>query len=183
MIRHAGLSFTAQTSPDGLLRLQLPALEVDALVAAYFGGSAMAMARVSVPDAAEQVRVAVQMAFPAQFDLRAEEDGQVFIGSVGGTGDGSHNKILPLGTAKVAQPLLAQVYTFPEASLATANLTVEVRITPETCGRSFPAETVLTRGGDVTRSTMMIAVPHCGTSGDILLLKNLLQDLTLVTSE
>lgn len=183
VIRHAGLSFTAITSPEGVLRLRLPALEADALVAAYFGGSAVAFARVPVPEAASQLRVAIQMAYPVQFDLRAEEDGQVFIGSAAIAGEGGMPKILPLGTAKVTQPVMAQVYTLSEAALATANLTVEVRITPETCGRSFPAETVLARGGTVTRSTITIAVPHCGTAGDILLLKNLLHDLTLATSE
>ncbi|MDM7931618.1 hypothetical protein [Tabrizicola sp.] len=180
VIRHSGLSFTAVTPPEGQLRLQIPALEADALVAAYFDGSEMTLATVSVPDAAAHVRFGVQMHLPAQFDLRAEENGQVFSGSSGGrTADGGLRKIALLGTAKVAQPLLAQVYTLPADDPSSADLTVELRITPETCGRTLPVETILARGGKVTLATLAVEVPLCGTSGDILLLKNLLRDLTL----
>lgn len=178
VIRHSGLSFTALTSPQGQLRLQIPAMEADALIAAYFDGSEMALSRVMVPEAASYVRVGIQIAFPAQFDLRAEEGGQVFVGSSGGLAEGQHRRIIPLGTGKVTQPLLAQIYTLPAAP-GLADLTVEVRITPETCGRSLPIDTVLARNGKVTKSRILATVPPCGTSGDILLLKNLLPDLTL----
>ncbi len=178
VIRHAGLSFAAQISPDGALRLQVPALEPEALVAAYFDGSQIALAKISVPDATDHIRFAVQMAYPAQFDLRAEEGGQVYVGSYGRTVDNPARRILPLGNSTVAQPLMAQVYSFPADDM-TANLTVELKITPDTCGRTLPVETLLARGGKVTLTKLAVAVPLCGTSGDILLLKNLLSDLTL----
>ncbi|MBA3909748.1 MAG: hypothetical protein C0524_07630 [Rhodobacter sp.] len=179
VIRHSGLSFTALTAADGTLDLQLPALEPDALVATYFGGSGIALAKVEVPEATSYVRFAVQIPFPAQFDLRADEGGQVFVGSSFASNEGSLRRIAPLGTVKVAEPLLAQVYTFPTDGVATPDLTVELRITPDTCGRTLPVETLLARGGDVTVSKFSVSVPLCGTSGDILLLKNLLRDLTL----
>jgi hypothetical protein len=177
VIRHAGLSFTAQISPDGALSLQIPALEPEALVAAYFDSSQIALAKVTVPDATDHIRFAVQMDHPAQFDLRAETDGQVYIGSYGRTADAPRS-ILPMGVGTVAQPLLAQVYSYPAADTA-ADLTVEVKITAETCGRTLPVETLLARGGKVTVTKLAVAVPLCGTSGDILVLKNLLRDLTL----
>ncbi len=178
VIRHAGLSFTAQTNPDGVLRLQLPALEPEALVAAYFDSAQIALAKVAVPDATDHIRFAVQMPHPAQFDLRAEADGQVYVGSYGRSADLPGRSIQPLGLGTVAQPLLAQVYSYPAADTA-ANLTVEVKITPDTCGRTLPVETLLARGGKVTLTKVAVAVPLCGTSGDILVLKNLLRDLTL----
>jgi hypothetical protein len=177
VIRHAGLSFTAQISPDGALSLQLPALDPEAMVAAYFDSSQIALAKVSVPDATDHIRFAVQMGHPAMFDLRAETDGQVYIGSYGRTADAPRS-ILPLGVGTVAQPMLAQVYSYPAADTA-ADLTVEVKITPDTCGRTLPVETLLARGGRVTVTKLAVAVPLCGTSGDILVLKNLLRDLTL----
>ncbi len=178
VIRHAGLSFTAQTSPEGALQLQLPALEPEALVAAYFESAQIALAKVAVPDATDHIRFAVQMGPPAQFDLRAEADGQVDVGSYGRVADALGRSIQPLGLGTVTQPLLAQVYSYPAADTA-ANLTVEVKITPDTCGRTLPVETLLARGGKVTLTKLAVAVPLCGTSGDILVLKNLLRDLTL----
>jgi hypothetical protein len=179
VIRHSGLSFTALTSVEGRLRLQVPAMETDALVAAYLDGSQMTLAQVTVPDAAAHVRFAVQMPFPGQFDLRANEGGQVFVGSSGAVADGGLRKIVLLGTTKVTQPLLAQVYTLPADNLSLADLTAELRITAETCGRTLPIETVLAQGGKVTITTLPVAVPLCGTAGDILQLKNLLGDLKL----
>lgn len=179
VIRHSGLSFTAVTNPDGRLALQFPALETEALVAAYLDGSEIALARVEVPDATAHVRLAVQMAFPARFDLRADEGGQVYVGSsVQGT-DTSRRKIIPLGTASVAKPIMAQVYTLPKGDLSLVDLTAEVRITPESCGRTLLAETILSQAGKVTRVELPVTMPLCGTSGDILVLKNLLRDLTL----
>lgn len=166
VLRHAGLSFTALTSPTGQLRLQLPALEAEAMVAAYFDGSEVALAQVAVPDIASQSRFVVQFPAPAQFDLRAEAAG-------------TDSPITRLGAAAVTDPVVAQVYTHPGADLSATTLAVDLRITPEICGRTIPAETVLSQGGIVTRSRVSITVPLCGTSGDILVLKNLLSDPTL----
>ena len=179
VIRHAGMSFTSVTSPDGQLHLQLPALQPEALVAAYFDGSQIALGSVTVPDATEHIRFVVQMAHPAQFDLRVEEGGQVYVGSYGRTAENPARRILPLGSGTVAQPLLAQVYSFPADDQAAGDLTVELKITAETCSRTLPAETLLARGGKVTSTKLAVAVPLCGTSGDILVLKNLLRDLKL----
>ncbi len=179
VIRHAGLSFTAKTGPEGKLRLQMPALQADAMVAAYFNSAQIALASVLVPEAADIVRFAVQMGHP--FDLRADEGGQVYVGSPGL--EAQSLRMATLGSAKVTQPLAAQVYSFPGADIAATDLTVEVKITPETCGRTIPMETLLARGGKVTVTQLSVSVPLCGTSGDILVLKNLLRDMTLASPE
>lgn len=179
VIRHAGLSFTALTSPDGTLRLQLPALEPEALVAAYFDSSQIALAKVDVADATDHIRFAVQMPYSAQFALRAEGLGQAHVGSSLRASDNASLRVLSVGDATVAQPLLAQVYSYGAADPAPANVTVEIKITADTCGRTLPAETLLARGGKVTLTKLSVAVPLCGTSGHILVLKNLLSDMTL----
>jgi hypothetical protein len=176
VIRHAGISFTAMTGADGQLALTLPALEREALVAAYFEGSAVALASVAVPEVAHQSRFAFQVPYPVEFRLQAEEGDILHVGGASGPG-----RIMTLGSDSVAQPLLAQVYTFPGIDLASSNLSVEVRISDLTCGHSFLAETRISQGGAVTAQTQPIAVPICGTSGDILVLKNLLPAPTLAS--
>jgi hypothetical protein len=179
VLRHSGLSFTALMGLDGRLALRLPALENEALVAAYFEGSSVALASILVPDAADHARFAFQLPFPVDFALRAEEGDAVYVGGSSGPRQADAGKIVTLGSESVSQPMLAQVYTFPDSGLASSTLSVEVRITDQTCSRSFVAETWITRDGSVTRQTQPVAIPLCGVSGDILVLKNLIPDLTL----
>jgi hypothetical protein len=179
VIRHSGISFTSAMGLDGRLAMTIPALETEALVAAYFEGSAVALATVMVPDVPQQSRFAFQAPFPVTFELRAEEGGTIHVGGSGRMGRTTSGRIITLGSDAVAQPLLAQVYTFPGIDLGSSKLSVEVRITDQTCSRSFVAETRISQGGAVTAQTLPFAVPICGTSGDILLLKNLVPDPTL----
>jgi hypothetical protein len=179
VIRHSGISFTAQMGLDGRLSLSLPALEPEAMVAAYFEGSAVALATVAVPEAMHQSRFAFQMPYPVRFELRANEGETIHVGGAGMSAQGASGRIVTLGSDTVAQPLLAQVYTFSGIDLASSKLSAEIRITDQTCSRSFMAETWISQGGAVTKQTLPIAVPMCGTSGDILVLKNLVPDPTL----
>jgi hypothetical protein len=173
VLRHAGISFTEMMGPDGRISLTLPALEREALVSAYFEGSAVALASVEVPEVAYQSRFAFQAPYPVEFQIRVEPGETQAIDRPG--------SVMTLGSDRVAQPLLAQVYTFPGIDLAASRLSVDVRITDQTCSRSFVAETRISEGGAVTALTQSIAVPICGTSGDILVLKNLLPALTLAS--
>jgi hypothetical protein len=176
VVRHSGLSFTTQTGLDGRLALRLPGLDSKALVAVYFEGSAVALASVDLPGMAEVSRFVFQAAHPVEFELRAEEGGTFYSGGVGQPGSG---RILTLGSASVAQPIIAQVYTSSGPDLTSAELSVEVRINARTCSRSFVAETQLSQGGSAVSANVPIAIPLCGTSGDILVLKNLVPDPTL----
>jgi hypothetical protein len=174
VIRHAGIPFTAQMGADGRLSLTLPALERNAVVAAYFEGSAIALATVEIPDVEHQSRFAFQAPYPVEFQLRAEEGETLHLGGASGSG-----RILILGSDQVAEPHLAQVYTFPGVDLASSSLSVKVRVTEQTCGRSFKAETRVSQGGAVTAQTLPVTMPICGMSGDNLVLKNLLSAVTL----
>jgi hypothetical protein len=71
------------------------------------------------------------------------------------------------------------LYVLGQSILQQPRLSVEVRITDQSCGRSFLAETRISQGGTVIAQTLPIAVPICGTTGDILVLKNLVPDTTL----
>jgi hypothetical protein len=173
VIRHSGLSFTARTGAEGQLSLRLPALEAEALVAAYFDGSKVALAEVMVPEIAGFTRFAVQAAAPLQFDLRVIDGGTVYSGTGAHAMGGGDGRIVLLGTQSVTGPITAQVYTFPAGNPGNADLTVEVRITEGTCSRTLPVETLLSNGGLLTPKTHAVSMPLCGTAGDILVLKNL----------
>jgi hypothetical protein len=174
VLRHAGISFTAQTSPDGRLALSLPALESEALVAVYFEGSAVALATVEVPQAAQLTRFALQVPYPLQVILKETQVDTGHSGLAPRSG-----RIVTLGSDAVFQPMLAQVYTFPGLDLGSAHLSAEIRVTDQTCSRSFLAETRISQGGAVTAGTLPVRLPICSGSDGIMVLKNLVPDLTL----
>jgi hypothetical protein len=181
VLRYSDLSFTAMTGADGKLQMQLPALEEETLVAAYFEGSAIALAKVAVPDVANHVRFGIEMQHPARFALRAQEGAMLYVGGGGPQSSDPHSPIQTLGSVTGSDRIVAQVYSFPGLTPVETDLSVEVRITEETCGRTLPLTAILSRAGRVTRVEHSVAVPLCGTSGDILVLKNLLHDLRLAT--
>lgn len=178
VIRHAGLSFTARTGAEGTLHVQFPALQEQALVAVYLEGSAIVLGEIAVPDLADLTRFVFQWDSPARFDLRVTEGDRLFVGTDSQTSDPLQQKVLTLGTPTVTDPLLAEVYTFPTTG-AEVDLTVELRIGPETCGRTLDARILTLRAGRIDLRDYPVAVPLCGTSGDILVLKNLAPDLKL----
>lgn len=178
VIRHAGLAFSEMLGADGRLRLQVPALTTDALVAAYVGSSEIVLGQIEIAEVADYLRLAVQIPTPARFDLRADEGGQVFVARTATPGSAAQ-RITAFGQTRMEDALLSQVYSVALRDLAAPDLTVELRITPDICGRTLAANILLSRHGEVTQSVRKVAVPLCGTSGDILLLKNLLPDLTL----
>jgi hypothetical protein len=178
VVRHSGLAFSARTNPEGKAELMVPALKVDALVAVYLEGSRLALGKVEVPDAANFTRLALIWDVGADFELRMTEGDHVLVGTNAAT-DATARKIIPLGLVSVQNPVLARVYSTPGASLGDAQITAELQITPVTCGRTLQVETLLSLNGKVTQSERSVAVPLCGTSGDILVLKNLPPDPTL----
>jgi hypothetical protein len=171
VLRHAGISLTAQTGADGRLALSLPALQAEALVAVYFEGSAVALATVRVPGAAHVSRFAVQIPYPLRVVLTGTRT------SASAAGPAASAVIV--GSDDVAQPMQAHVYTFPEVDLASARISAEFRVTRQTCGRSFQLETRISQAGGVTAGIVPVQLPVCGASDGIMVLKNLVPDLTL----
>lgn len=180
VIRHSGLAFAETVGATGQLRTQFPAMEAQATVAAFVGSSDIVMAEIAVPEVADYLRLSVQMPSTARFDLRAEEDGQLFVAKLAGP-EGASHRVTVLGHARTDDPMMSQIYSVAIVDLANPVLTLELSITPEICGRTLVAEIALSRQGRVTESSSSVQVPLCGEAGDILLLKNLLPDLTLAT--
>lgn len=192
-LHHNGLMFTALMQPDGSLAIDIPALTEQALVIASFldGGGAVAMAEVtSVPF---YDRVVLQWRGDAGLQLHAREfdaeyftDGHVWHGASGDTtraATGQGGFLTTLGSAGAPDALLAEVYTFPSGmtnAAGTVALTVEAEILASNCDSTVEAQTLEIRnGGSLASKELTIDVPGCDAVGDFLLLKNLVEDLTI----
>jgi hypothetical protein len=178
VIRHSGLSFAARTQVDGMLTSVIPALKTDAMVAVYLQDSRLVLGKVAVPEAAGYSRLALIWEPPADLELRVTDGTKVLVGNSTPM-PGEEQRVIALGQQSVQSPVLAQVYSVPGTDLGQVDITGELRITPANCGRTLRLDTVYSSGGVATTSERAVAVPLCGTAGDILLLKNLGAPLTL----
>lgn len=180
VIRHAGLAFTAQTDGSGRLSQVLPGLREDALVAAYLEGSQVILGRARVPDAADFTRVALIWDRPAELELRVTRGEKLMVGSRRPAESGAE-QVLVLGTPDAPVPVLASVYSVAMTDLGNAEISAELRITPATCGRTLRLTVLTANRGAVLETERLVPVPLCGTSGNILVLKNLVPALKLAT--
>lgn len=172
IVRHSGLSFTSRIESSGGARILLPALKTEALVAVYMADAHLVLGTVAVPDAASYTRYAVAWEWPTELELRATDGEKVLVGTAASFG-GEAQRVISLGTADVQSPVMANVYSTFGPDLGMVDLTGELRITPASCGRTLRLETVYSADGQVSVQEQDVAVPLCGTAGDILLLKNL----------
>ncbi|TGD43194.1 hypothetical protein EEB11_10235 [Pseudotabrizicola sediminis] len=185
VLNHAGLTVTARTSASGALVSSLPALKAVAQVDVIFADGERAQDTVALADFAGVQRFAVQWQAEDAFQLHAFENGaryghpghisSAFSGTTGETG-----LVTVLGDASVDLPLQAEVYTFGLA--AKTEIVLEAAITQSTCGREVLGEAILAVNGSVKISDLTLAMPGCDAVGDILVLKNLLEDMTLATA-
>jgi len=192
VLKHAGLTVTAKTTLTGALFTDLPALVQDAQVEVMFKDSTSVAASVAVPELAGLRRFAVQWQQDDAFQLHGFEDGSDF----GGPGDVSaatpHQPIAGapakggfltlLGDATTDLPMLAQVYTYPKDNKIKPEIVVEAAVTEATCGREVLGQTLQTTADAVKVSDMSLAMPDCDAVGDYLVLKNLVPDMTIASS-
>lgn len=185
VLRHAGLAVTGKTSASGAMFAALPALTAVATVEAAFGEGAKVEATLPVEGFDGIQRFAVQWQDADAFQLHAFENGAGYNQpghiSAAYTGKLGESGVLTLlGDATTDLPLLAEVYTFgPDAK---AELVLEAAVTEGTCSREILGETILARNGSVEITDLTMAMPDCDAVGDILVLKNLLQDMTLAAA-
>ncbi len=186
VLRHAGLAVTARTSASGALFTTLPALTAVADVEVGFPDGEKASASLPMPDFINVQRFAVQWQDKDSFQLHAFENGagynqpgHIFAASTGTAGE--TGSVVTLGDASVNLPLMAEVYTFGPA--AKVDLVLEAAITETTCNREILGEAILAVGGAVEVTDLTLSMPGCDAVGDILVLKNLLQDMTLAIAD
>jgi hypothetical protein len=163
VLRHDGLTVAFRTLPSGKLIATLPALSADATVSARLPDGATVSASIAVPEAATARRIAVQWQSDDAFQLVA-----------------TNGAVVKLGDPGVDLPLRAAVFTHASGVTAPA---FEAEVTAKTCGRDMLAEMIVQDGPVVTVSELTLAMPDCDAVGDILVLNNLLPDMTLAAAD
>jgi hypothetical protein len=178
VVRHSGLSFATRTEASGTATVLFPALKSDALVAVYLADAHLVLGNVDVPEVGAYSRFAVTWEWPAEVELRVTDGDRLLVGTAPVIG-GEPQRVMSLGRSDVQSPVMAHVYSVPGKTLGPADLTGELRITPASCGRTLRLDTVHSAAGVAMPRAETVAVPLCGTAGDILVLKNLAAPLTL----
>jgi hypothetical protein len=192
VIEHEGLAITGKTDAAGSLFLSLPALAVDASVTAYVAEADGVSESLRIPAMATLRRFGVQWQGKDAFQLHAFENEASY-------GDEGHlsatdphtpltgappagGYVTLLGDAQVTLPMLAEIYTFPAGGTANADVLVEAAVTEATCGRALQGETIMALAGEAHVTALTLAMPDCDGVGDILVLKNLVTDLTIAAA-
>jgi hypothetical protein len=186
VLRHGGLAFAETLDAAGNLALDLPALNATGEVSVLFPDAEILRDAVAVPDAAATRRFAVQWMADDAFQLHAFEKGANY-GEPGDVHAGQPlspdgGLLVSLGDPGLDLPMLAEVYTWPADPAIAAEIVIESAVTQATCGRELLGETVVAQAGSVTATDLTLAMPGCDAVGDILVLKNPGQGVTLAAN-
>jgi hypothetical protein len=192
VLRHGPLAITAQTTAQGSAFLKIPALDSDAAVSMRFADGSTIDGSIQVPDLAKLRRFAVQWMDRDTFGVNAFENGSGYGGTghisasnpgklpLTGTVDGGY--LMILGDTEAAPAMLAEVYTYPMDSIKPVEVSIEAEVTADTCGRELLGEVITSGAGTSDVSDLTLAMPDCSALGDILVLKNPVQNLTLAAA-
>lgn len=183
VLRHAGLAVAESLDAGGQLALDLPALDSAGEVSVLFADASSTTAHATLSDTPLPRRFAVQWMAEDSFQLRAVEAGQSYgdpanvstempVSAQGGY-------LVILGDPTLDLPMLAQIYTWPADPALTADPVIEAVVTPATCDRTLLGETIQSRDGKATVTDLTVAMPGCDALGDILVLNNLVGNVTL----
>ncbi|MEB8388892.1 hypothetical protein OO012_16820 [Rhodobacteraceae bacterium KMM 6894] len=192
-LHHNGLMFTEMTDEGGHASMLVPAMATQAVFIVSFPNGEGAVANTTVDSMEFYDRVAVQWQGDAGVHLHALEfgaefgsDGHVWSGAprdVSDAADGDRGFMTRLGNPALPEALVAEVYTFPSQMIGpagTVSLSVEAEVTAANCARDIDAQSLQVRtGGGLKVQDVLLAMPDCDASGDFLVLKNLLNDLTI----
>ena len=192
VLRHGPLAITGQTTAQGSAFLKIPALNSDGTVSLRFADGSTIDGAIQVPDLKILRRFAVQWMDSDTFGVNAFENGSGY----GGTGhisaanpgklpltgniDGGY--LMILGDAEASPAMLAEVYTYPVGDIDPVEVSIEAVVTADTCGRELLGEVIISDAGQSEVSDLTLAMPDCATLGDILVLKNPVQNLTLAVA-
>lgn len=186
VLYHAGLAITGKTSATGGYFGSLPALRSLADVEVRFSAGDTATAQLAIPAATGLRRFIVQWQDADAFQLHAfqggasyGEPGHFSAAFTGAPGEGTF--VTLLGDSTTDLPLLAEVVSSPAG--AAPEIVLEAAVTEATCGREILGETIMAEAGDVEVADLSLAMPACDAIGDILVLKNLVQDMTLAAAK
>lgn len=195
-VHHNGMMFTETTDAAGMLNVTVPALTERAVFILAFSNGDGAVAQTTVPELARYDRTTIQWRGRAGFELHAREfgadygqEGHVWSGvaqDVDGMTKGDNGFIMRLGDTQSAEPLMAEVYTFPSGMSAKdgiIDLSVEAEVTTNNCGLEVEAQSLeMMTGGQMKTQDLTLAVPGCDAIGSFLVLNNLVADLKVASN-
>lgn len=190
-IHHQGLMFTEVMQPDGTLKLTVPALNERAMFIASFASGAGTTAATEVGALPFYDRVVLQWKGKAGLQLHAREfnadyftEGHIWAaasGDLGRAARGEGGFMTRLGQENTPEALVAETYSFPTGTAkqsGAVQLTVEAEVTAMNCADTVAAQTLeLHADGQLRVRDLALEIPGCDSTGDFLVLKNLVQDL------
>ncbi|PVA10729.1 hypothetical protein DC366_07585 [Pelagivirga sediminicola] len=192
-LHHNGMMFTQITDEGGHASMLVPALAKSAVFIAGFSNGDGAVAQAQVDALETYQRVAVQWQGDSGLALHALEFGAEF-GSEGhvwaearrdvaAASDGDRGFMTLLGDADQPNALMAQVYTFPsrlDGRDGDIDLQVEAEVTQANCAKDIEAQTLQMQPGRALNvQDLTLMMPECDAVGDFLVLKNLVNDITI----
>lgn len=192
-VHHQGMMFSAKTDEHGHSSLAVPALAEVAVVIAAFDHGDGAVATVTVPEFSDYDRAVLQWQGDTAVLLSAYENGAEFAsenhifsdnpGDITRVEAGVGGFLVSLGDATVENALMAEVYTYPTtmvSSVGEVTLVAEAEITEANCESELNAQSIQVGSlGDTTALDLTMVMPDCNAVGDVLILQNMFQDLTL----
>ncbi|WP_372886469.1 hypothetical protein [Shimia sp.] len=193
---HGGLKFTEIVGGNGRLDLVIPALGEQAVFVVTFANGEGVATRTEISSLSLYDRVAVQTTGDSGVQLHALEFDADY-GSAGhvwrdqprdvtAVAHGSGGFLTRLGNPDAPEAAMAEVYTFPSRSSAGAGLvriSLEAEIGRNNCARDVSATTFeLRQDGGLRVREVSLSVPDCDAAGEFLVLKNLMEDLTIAAN-
>ncbi|MCW8842994.1 MAG: translocase, partial [Rhodobacteraceae bacterium] len=193
VVHHGALKFAEVIGPDGSLVVEVPALSEQATFVAVLANGDGAMAKIEVPSLQFYDRVAVHWQGQAGLELHAREygasydsDGHVWREAkrdVTAVVEGQQGFLTQLGDGALPNPLMAEVYTFPSGYSKEDGevlMSIEAEVSRENCGKTISAESIEIRVSGVEEThRLSLEMPKCDAVGELLVLKNLLQNLKI----
>ncbi len=192
-LEHAGLVFLAEIPNDGRLKLSVTALAETAEFVVHFLNGDRIETTAVVESLVFYDRIAIQWQGNLGPELHAREyganygeAGHVWLGAprdvsalVGGAG----GFLTSFGSQVVDEGARAQVYTFPSGTAVQSGdikMSIEAEVTQANCARPMEMFSAEVRAGKPMIShALTIEMPDCSAIGEFLVLKNLVEDLTI----
>ncbi len=192
-VHHQGMIFDMRTDARGMANTIVPALAPTAVFMAEVSEGEGSVAVVRVLDTHNYHRAVLQWQGDTGFEIHAREFGAAYSdaghiwmassGSVDGLMSGDGGLITRLGDASVSDGHRAEVYSFPAGVNTRAGdvvLSVETRVSEANCGQTLAAQTMQFDPNEGTRVLdLQLPMPDCAYVGEILVLNNMLEDMTL----
>ncbi len=192
-LHHNGMMFTEVTDESGHATMLVPALARKAVFIVSFSNGEGAVASADVDSLGYYQRAAVQWQGNAGITLHALEfgagfadDGHVWSDArrnVAAAADGDRGFLTRLGDAGQPDAFMAEIYTFPSQMAGRDGdvaLQVDAEVTALNCNRDIEAQALqVDDAGALKVQDLTLMMPKCDAIGDFLVLKNLLNDLTI----